>query len=313
MAHPVLTPEEIARRTELACEAAFTAASDLDLEVTDTEVLHEAFSVVVRLAPTPVVARIPVVHPPGVTAEQVEERQCRELDVAGWLDEHGVPTTRPSPLVPPEPVRQDGFAITFWELVETTPDHQAYRAADPEVAAALHLALAAYPGELPFLAPFNGALPAMVEAAEGSPLLSAQDVDRLHAQWHALAPVLADEDAFQARFGPTTVQPIQGDAPVHNVIRSPRGLLFADFEDVCRGPVEWDLAGLGAEAVAAYDDSVENLDLRRTDPRLVEAMDAARRVQAVASLCLVPQLPLLEQGLAPLVQQWREQDVTLRI
>lgn len=301
----VLTPEELAARTTVATEAAFNAATDLGLKVEETRVLHDVFSLVVHLSPSPVVARIPVVLPPGTTPEQLTLRQQRELDVADWLRRENVPAVRPCPLVPLEPVREDDFSMTFWELADVADDHEPYAAGDPALSAALHAALAAYPGLLPFLAPFNEGLPALMESLEGSPHLSDEDLDRAFAEWHALAPVLSSAAAFRDRFPSADIQPIQGDVPSHNVIRCRDRILFSDFEDVCRGPVEWDLAGLGPEAVAAYDAAAGPLGMRTTDPELQRVMDAARSLQAVAALSLVPQLPLLADGLAPAVAAWR--------
>lgn len=300
-----LTPEELTARTGLATEAAFNAATNLDLRVDETRVLHDVFSLVVHLHPSPVVVRVPLVMAPGTTPEDLALRQRRELDVTDWLWREGVPVVRPSPLVPLEPVREDDFSMTFWELVDVADDHQPYAQADHAVCAALHAALAAYPGVLPFLAPFNEGLPAMMEALEGSPHLTDDDLDRAHAEWRALRPVLASATAFHERFPEPDVQPIQGDTPSNNVIRSTRGLVFGDFEDVCLGPVEWDLAGHGPEAVAAYDAAAGPLDMRTIDPELQQVMDTARSLQMVASFSLVPQLPVLGQGLQAPLQAWR--------
>src|SRR5699024_4729282 len=110
----VLTPEELAARTTVATETAFNAATDLGLLVEETRVLHDAFSLVLQLHPSPVVVRIPLVLAPGTTPEALTLRQQRELDVADWLTREGVPAVRPSPLVPLEPVREDDFSMTFW-------------------------------------------------------------------------------------------------------------------------------------------------------------------------------------------------------
>ncbi|GAA1161659.1 phosphotransferase [Ornithinicoccus hortensis] len=307
MPDATLTPEELAARTRLATEAAFTAATDLGLKVEDTRVLHDVFSVVVHLDPSPVVARIPVVLPPGTTPEDVTLRQQREIDIADWLARENVPVVRPSPLVPPEPVREDDFSMTFWELADVSPDHSPYAGADYAVCAALHAALGAYPGVLPFLGPFNDSLPAMIEALEGCHLLSDDDLDRVHAEYRALRPVLSGVRAFQDRFPEADVQPIQGDAPSHNVIRTTSGLKFSDFEDACLGPIEWDLAGHGPEAVAAYDAAAGPLGLRTVDPDLQRIMDGARSLQMVGALSLVPQLPMLAEGLAPMLEEWRRE------
>lgn len=300
-----MSPEELAARTTVATEAAFNAATDLGLKVEETRVLHDVFSLVIHLHPSPVVARIPVVLPPGTTPEELTQRQQRELDVADWLHREGVPTVRPSPLVPLEPIREDDFSITLWELVPVADDHFPYAGADYALCAALHAALAGYPGVLPFLAPFNHAVPSLLEALEGCAHLSNEDLDRVNLEWRMLQPVLSSARAFAARFPEAEVQAIQGDAPSNNIIKSTSGLVFGDFEDVCLGPVEWDLAGHGPEAVAAYDAAAGPLGMRTTDPEVQRVMDAARNVQMVASLALAPQLPVLADGLRPFIKAWR--------
>ena len=59
---------------------------------------------------------------------------------------------------------------------------------------------------------------------------------------------------------------------------TPSGPLWTDFEDVCVGPVEWDLASMTItdEALAAYPGSIN-----RT--RLADGRDL-RRLQILASL-----------------------------
>ncbi|MCK0113411.1 aminoglycoside phosphotransferase family protein [Ornithinimicrobium sp. F0845] len=302
----VLTPEELAARTTVATEAAFNAATDLGLLVEETRILHNVFSLVIHLSPSPVVARIPVVLAPGTTPEQLTRKQQRELDVADWLRHQNVPAVRPSPLVPLEPVREDDFSITFWELADVADDHEPYAAADHALSAALHAALMAYPGLLPFLSPFNDGLPALLESLEGSPHLTDEDLDRAFSEWHALRPVLGSAAAFRDRFPSVDLQPIQGDAPSHNVIRCRDGLLFGDFEDVCLGPVEWDLAGQGPEAVEAYNAAAGPLGMRTVDPDLQRVMDTARNLQLIGAFALVPQLPLLADGLQHPLQAWRD-------
>jgi len=302
----VLTPEELAARTSVATEAAFNAATDLGLKVEETRVLHNVFSLVIHLSPSPVVVRIPVVLPQGTTPEQLTLKQQRELDVADWLRRENVPAVRPSPLVPLEPVREDDFSMTFWELADVADDHEPYAAGDPALSAALHAALVAYPGVLPFLVPFNEGLPELMDSLEGSQHLTDEDLDRAFAEWHALRPVLGSAAAFRDRFPSVDLQPIQGDAPSHNVIRCRHGLIFGDFEDVCLGPVEWDLAGQGPETVAAYDAAAGPLGMRTVDPDLQRVMDAARNLQAVGAFALVPQLPLLAEGLQRELKAWRE-------
>ncbi|MGW0160557.1 phosphotransferase [Mycobacterium sp. NPDC003323] len=300
-----LSPDQLADRTSRAADAALRAGRALGLDVERATVLHDVFSVVVHLEPAPVVARVPVVLPHSYTPELQAARQQRELDVVAWLDTQGVPVVPPSPLVPRNPVRRDGFAMTFWELADVAADHQPYAGVAIAKSAELHAGLAAYPGPLPFLVPFNEAAPGMFDALEPSQLLNADDIDRARAEYAALRAVLADRAAFTAKHAGVGVQPVQGDGPSHNVIRTTSGIKFSDFEDICCGPVEWDLAMLGPEATAEYDDAAAARGLRRTDPEVQRLMDAARRLQFVSCVALIPQLPLLADGLAPAIEDWR--------
>lgn len=49
---------------------------------------------------------------------------------------------------------------------------------------------------------------------------------------------------------PLPAQAIHADASMSNVLYTDSGLLWNDLEDVCRGPVAWDVAGLVASARA---------------------------------------------------------------
>lgn len=300
-----LSPDQLADRCQRAVTAALEAGRALGLEAESATVLHDVFSVVVHLAPTPVVARVPVVLPQGYTPLLQRARQQRELDVVAWLDAQGVPVVPPSPLVPRAPVRQDGFPMTFWELADVAADHEPYSGVAIAKSAELHAGLSGYRAPLPFLAPFNEAGPGMFAALEESDLLSAADIDRARSEYAALRTELGDPAAFAARHPGVTVQPVQGDGPSHNVIRTTTGIRFADFEDVSLGPVEWDLAMLGPEAVAEYDDAAVRLGLRPTDPQVQRLMDTARALQFISCATLVPQLPILAEGLVSVIEEWR--------
>jgi len=158
---------------------------------------------------------------------------------------------------------------------------------------------------LPFLAPFNHGLPEMLAALEDVDLLRPAEIDRAHAEYDTLRSVLSDRAGFQAAFPGIGVQAIQGDGPSHNVIRTESGIRFSDFEDVTIGPVEWDLTLMGPDATADYNIAARERGLRETDPHVQRVVDGARRLQFVACLCLIPQLPLLAGGLQEPLADWR--------
>lgn len=293
-------------RTRAALDAMTDAARALGLAADAPHVLHDVFSVVVHLAPSPVVARAPVVLPIGFGLADEAARQQRELDVAAWLDDRGLPVIRPSPLVPRAPVARAGLSISFWELADVDAAHEPDYAARVPLVASLHAALRPYDASLPFLSPVAMTVPSCLASLESSrDLIDAADLDRARREWDALAPLLTSRDAFARAFPHATVQPVHGDAPAYNMIATTAGLRYADFEDVTLAPPEWDLAFTGPDAIAAYDAAAARLGLRPTDPAVLSLMELARALQTVACLALVPQLPLLATGLAPFLAQWR--------
>ncbi|TDW15775.1 phosphotransferase [Kribbella kalugense] len=292
--------------TETAVQAAATAARTLGLKVTDPTVLYEAFSTVVHLKPSPVVARVPMNLPNGLKEpEPAVRRQQRELDVVTWLAQQGLPVVPPSSLVPLEPVEQDGLSMTFWAYVDVDrdaePDYFGATARVPE----LHAQLADYPGELRWMSPLRliGQGLAAVEVVPG--LLEQEDVDRARAEWRVLEPVLTSRAGFEAAFPSANVQPVHGDAPSWNLITTVDGPLWADFEDVTLGPIEWDVAGFGPELCKAYDEAARARGLPTLDPRVQQVMDLARALQVLVCTPLVPQLPALADGIRMFATQWR--------
>ncbi|ASO21335.1 Phosphotransferase enzyme family protein [Actinoalloteichus hoggarensis] len=302
-----MTPDEIADRTAKAMAAAIAAGRDLGLTVTDPVVLHDMFSVVVHLAPAPVVVRVPVVLPRYVDAEFQSRRQQDELDVVAWLAEQAVPVIPPSPLVPREPVRWDGFSMTFWQLVATdsgvVPDYVHNAGLVPD----LHAALRDYPGELPFL---SAAEPRMVRDGladlESRPdLLAPDDLDRARREWAVLEPLVSSRAAFEGAFPGIDLQPVHGDAPAYNIVPTDGGVLYSDFELVTFGPVEWDLAAFGPECESAYDAAARGRGLRSLDDRVLRFVNAVGRIRTIACLPLCAQLPLLLEPLRADVERWR--------
>ena len=312
----MLTPDELAARTARAVTAAADAGRALGVRVDEPRVLYDVFSVIVHLAPSPVVVRVPTVLPPSYVADPDAQlaQQRAELAVTGWLADQGHPVVSPSPLVPREPVRHQGFSMTFWTYVEQVvsegePDWRAR----VEQTARLHAALRDYPdhdpdedGPLGFWAPFGTYIPEGLNELERLPdLLSRTDLERAQREWGVIGPVLTSRQAFEAAFPGVTVQPIHGDAPYHNMITTPDGELWSDFELVTLGAVESDLAMLDPATIAAYDVAAAGLGLRKVDQRVLRVTEAAGLLAVIACLAMVPQLPMLSDGVAPVVDRWR--------
>jgi Phosphotransferase enzyme family len=305
----VLTADDIAARTARAVAAATAAGTELGLQVEAPQVLYDVFSVVVHLAPAPVVARVPTVLPPSYsTAPDAQTAQQRaELAVTGWLADRGQPVVAPSPLVPREPVRRDGFSMTFWQFVQQIPDAEPDMRTRIEQTARLHAALRDYPAdELGFWAPFATYIPQGLAELERMPdLVSGADLERAQQEWAVIAPVLTSRRAFETTFPGVDVQPIHGDAPYHNMIATPDGDLWSDFELVTLGAVESDLAMVGHEGIATYDATALALGLRPTDERVLGVTEAAGRLATVAVLAMAPALPMLVEAVMPMIEAWR--------
>ncbi|WP_340685729.1 hypothetical protein LCL61_04880 [Amycolatopsis coloradensis] len=90
------------------------------------------------------------------------------------------------------------------------------------------------------------------------------------------------------------------------MIASPDGELCSDFELVNRAPAELDLPVMGPRGIAAYNAAAELFELRKADERVLKALGALAMLQGVACLAMAPGLPMLLEGLKPMIEQWRE-------
>lgn len=303
----MLTAEELSARTSRAVSAAVTAGRALGLRVDEPRVLYDVFSVIVHLAPSPVVVRVPTVLPPSRVGDPDAQtaQQRRELAVTGWLAGRGYPVVPPSELLAPEPVLRDGFSMTFWRLVDVLADAPDIIARVAQTAR-LHAALRDYDGELEFQAPYGSYIPdglAALEHLDG--VIDRADLQRAQREWSVVAPVLTSQARFEATFPGVAVQPIHGDAPFHNMLTTPDGELWSDFELVTLGAVESDLAMVGSDALPAYADAAHSLGLRPLDPAILRVTDAAAHLGVVSCLAMAPQLPMLIDGVAAALDVWR--------
>ncbi len=241
-----LTPADRAAISARAVAAAVAVAKRHGIEVTEPVVLADRYAIRVHLRPAPVVARVSVYT--ALLRRPIEAWLARELDVATFLHGRSAPVVPPSDLLPPGPHVHDGFAISFWTHVPPVTEEPPSPEVTGRMLAELHGALRDYPGELPLLAPPLSDIPRGLERLEPmSDVLAANDLAMLHKVADRLLPALESTRA--------PLQPLHGDAHAYNLITSARGPLWNDFEDVCRGPVAWDLSSLGdpeGRLLAAY-------------------------------------------------------------
>jgi Phosphotransferase enzyme family len=274
---PIAAAQAVARAHGVACDDAVRIAA--------------GSNALVHLKPAPVVAR--VMTGTALLHDDVEKWLAREVAVGVFLAGRTDSVVPPSDLLPPGPHEQDGLWMTLWKFVP----HDA-QAAPPEPRElgrslrALHAALADFPGELPPLSGIRDWLEGLLGELRPSPVLSQRDIDWLGLQMEALTPAVFDS-ALPA-------QALHGDASLSNLLRTNGGVLvWNDLEDVCAGPVAWDVAGLVTSArgrgqsanlveelLAAYggpgvEDLETFLDAHALYDVIWQAFEARRRPQAM--------------------------------
>jgi Ser/Thr protein kinase RdoA (MazF antagonist) len=107
--------------------------------------------------------------------------------------------------------------------------------------------------------------------------LSGDDgVAELAAERDRLAEFILEDEHATGR------QPIHGDASLSALLATTSGPRWNDFEDVCVGGVEWDVAGVLSDARAAHGDAFSAEVLagygRQCDPAALERVDEVQEL-----------------------------------
>src|ERR1700683_3750839 len=215
-----------------AARAAVSAAAGFGIGCTDPVILADGANVIVHLAPSPVVAKV-AASTTAVRPDPAAGLQ-RELDVAVFLTGKGAPVMPPSAEVPATASRAGGHVMSFWTYLPRASTSPPDAATLGSMLRDLHVVLRPYPGAPPWLAPLGD-----IEAFLALPLTGVSDAD---------AEALAE--AFQRLTGQLDPaldqgQVLHGDAGAGNLMATGAGWVWHDFEDVCSGPIAWDLAPSG--------------------------------------------------------------------
>ncbi len=104
---------------------------------------------------------------------------------------------------------------------------------------------------------------------------------------------------------------MHGDAHLSNVLRTPDGPIWNDFEDACSAPLEWDYACLVASArLTGTRDEAGEATLRAAAPDIDERALApfveARQLQSVAwSTLIAAERPSARERATARLAAWR--------
>ena len=204
-----MTLEEV---TAAALAAAVTAARDQGLACGDPRILSARGNLVVHLAPAPVVARVATLTAFSRTDPFAWLR--REVEVAGFAARHGGPVVPPADVsmagLDPGPHRGAGFAVSLWAYVPARSGPDRGRAGPEATGRALgelHLSLAGYPGELPWMAPAADQISEGLAALERAQVLDERRLAALRSRHGELLAVLNQAGLTHA--GPKQAGPSQ--------------------------------------------------------------------------------------------------------
>jgi hypothetical protein len=246
---------EVAR----AVAAALSSADALDLMVDDAIVLQNSNRLVLRLLPCDVVARVAnVVHQSGAAFE---------VELAQRLAKTESPIAALAPRVEPRVYIRDGFVVTLWAYYEPVSPREIAPAEYAHALKQLHVGMRQVEIATPHFTDRVAEAQWLVESRDHTPDLPDADRELLSNTLRSLRRGIAERGAPE--------QLLHGEPHPGNVLKTKQGLLLADLETCCRGPVEFDLAHVPDEVSEHYRDADQ--ELLRQCRILMLAMVAAWR------------------------------------
>ena len=226
-----------------AVAAAVSTASALDLTVDDAIVLNDSNRLVLRLMPCDVVARVAPMayHASAETAVKLARR----------LAETDSPIAALEPRVEPRVYVRDGFVIDMWTYYEPAPSRELPPADYARALARLHAGMRQIDVTTPHFTDRVADTQQWVARRGVTPDLADADRVLLANTLRILRRAIGDRGAAE--------QLLHGEPHPWNVLCTSSGLLFIDFENCCRGPVEFDLAWVPEEVSQRYPDADQDL------------------------------------------------------
>ena len=226
-----------------AVGAAVSTASALDLRIDDAVILHDSNRITLRLRPCDVLAR--VAHLEGQGGAEFE------VEVARRLAETDSPVASLDPRVEPRVYVRDGFVITLWTYYEPVSPRDVAPAEYAQALERLHAGMRHVDVVAPHFTDRVAEAQSLVGTCARTPDLRDADRELLSTTLRELTWAIGQRDAAE--------QLLHGEPHPGNLLKTKDGLLFADLETCCRGPVEFDVAHAPDEASRHYPDADQEL------------------------------------------------------
>lgn len=242
-----------------ALGAAVSTASALDLKVDDAVILHDSNRITLRLRPCDVLARVAPMEGQGGAEFEVE--------VARRLAETESPVASLDPRVEPRAYVREGFVITLWTYYEPVPARDVAPAEYARALERLHAGMRHVGVIAPHFTDRAAEAQSLVDSPARTPDLRDADRELLSTTLRELTLAIGRRDAAE--------QLLHGEPHPGNLLKTKYGLLFADLETCCRGPVEFDVAHVPEEVSRHYPGADQ--ELLRECRTLMLAMVAAWR------------------------------------
>lgn len=223
--------------------AAVSTASALDLRVDDAVILHNSNRISLRLRPCDVLAR--VAHMDGQRGAELE------VEVARRLAETDSPVASLDPRVEPRVYVRDGFVITLWTYYGPVSPRDVAAADYAQALERLHAGMRQVDVVAPHFTGRVAEAQRLTDSPARTPDLADADRELLSTTLRELARAIGQRNAAE--------QLLHGEPHPGNLLRTRYGLLFADLETCCRGPVEFDIAHAPEEVSRHYPDSDQEL------------------------------------------------------
>jgi aminoglycoside phosphotransferase (APT) family kinase protein len=190
-----------------------------------------------------------------------------EVEVARRLAETDSPVAALEPRVEPRVYTRDGFVVTLWTYYEPVSPRDVAPSQYAQVLKGLHAGMRTIALPAPHFTDRVAEAQRLVGNRAYTPELGDEDRELLRNTLRTLRWAISQQS--------TAEQLLHGEPHPGNVLRTKNGLLFADLETCCRGPVEFDIAHAPDEVSEHYPDA--DHDLLRKCRALMLAMVATWR------------------------------------